>query len=407
MIKKDLVIKRYNEESIFNNSNSTILFGRRKVGKTFFIKENNRYDYYFFVTRSNSIFNQNNEELSFETFFELFKIISKTNVIAIDEFHRLPRIFLDYIHFNKPKKVILLTSTLWLATKMLEEKDSALVGIFNPINFSIISEIDIVKNLSNLHLNEIDVIENSVYLREPVLIEYYEKNIKTTVVNFLFNQKYYLKNLIGEIFSEEGRQFSKIYEGILLAISNGKNISGEIASFLFSKKLIEKDSPSLIQKNLEVLVNLGLIDKVEVYNKKKFYYKIVSPLFDLYFYLISKYDYVEQDIPKKYVEEIFKTKFPYHVEDFFNSLFSKLRGLKIVKIHNPEIDISLMKFKNLEIVGEVKWRDEFENKNDEIFHKLNEFDSKEKIVISKVNIKSSIEQKSLKDIIKECNEFNY
>lgn len=407
MIKKDLILKRYTEESIFNKSNSSIIFGRRKVGKTFFVKEQSNYDYYFFVTRANSIFNQNNEELSFDTFFELFKIISKDKIIAIDEFHRLPKVFLDYMHFNKPKKVILLTSTLWLATKMLEEKDSSIVGLFNPIKFSIISEIDIIKNLSKLNLNEIDLIENSVYLREPILIEYYEKNIETTVVNFLFNQKFYLKNLIGEIFNEEGRQFSKIYEGILLAISNGKNISGEIASFLFSKKLIEKDSPSLIQKNLEVLVNLGLIDKIEVYNKKKFYYKIVSPLFDLYFYLISKYDYVEQDISKKYVEEIFKVKFPHHIEDFFNSLFAKLMGLKIVKINNPEIDISLMKFKNLELIGEVKWRNEFKNKNDEISNKLNQFDSKEKILISKIDIKSALKQKKLKSIIKDCNGFKY
>ena len=407
MIKKDFIIKRYNEEKIFNKSNSSIIFGRRKVGKTFFVKEQSNYDYYFFVTRSNSIFNQNNEELSFETFFELFKVISKTHIIAIDEFHRLPKNFLDYIHFNKPKKVILLTSTLWLATKMLEERDSPLVGIFNPIKFSIVSEIDIIKNLSRLNLSNIDLIENSVYLREPVLIEYYDKNIEHTIINFLFNQKYYLKNLVGEIFSEEGRQFSKIYEGILLAISSGKNISGEIASFLFSKKLIDKDSPSLIQKNLEVLVNLGLIDKIEVYNKKKFFYKIVSPLFDLYFYLISKYDYVEQDIPKEYVKEIVKVKFPYHVEDFFNSLFSKLRGLKSVKINKPEVDIALMKFKKLELIGEVKWRNEFKNKEDEIYKKLDNFDSKEKIIISKSNIASEIKQIELSEIIEECLKYKY
>ncbi len=202
MIKRDLMLTRFNEKDIFEKSNSCIIFGRRKVGKTFFVREYSNCDYYFFVTNSNIIFDEKGEEMSFDTFFELYKILSKNNSIAIDEFHRLPPKFLGYMHFNKPKNVILLTSTLWLATRMLEEKDSSLVGIFNPIRFSLISEIDIIKNLSSLGLSSVDLIENSVYLREPILIEYYNVDIRTTVTDFLHNQKYYLENLISEIFSE-------------------------------------------------------------------------------------------------------------------------------------------------------------------------------------------------------------
>lgn len=407
MIRRDLMLTRFNEKDIFEKSNSCIIFGRRKVGKTFFVREYSNCDYYFFVTNSNIIFDEKGEEMSFDTFFELYKILSKNNSIAIDEFHRLPSKFLDYMHFNKPKNVILLTSTLWLATRMLEEKDSSLVGIFNPIRFSLISEIDIIKNLSSLGLSSVDLIENSVYLREPILIEYYNVDIRTTVTDFLHNQKYYLKNLISEIFSEEKRQYTKLYEGILLAISSGKIVSGEISSFLFSRKLLDKDSPSLIQKNLEVLVNLGLIEKIEVFNKKKFNYRIISPLLDLYFYLITKYDYVEQEIPKDFIGEIYDKKLPFHVEDFFNSLFSKLRGLKIVKINSPEIDIALVKFKKLELLGEVKWRNSYSNKEDGIYDVLSNFDSPQKIIISKCNVVSKIKQMDISEIVEEVNNFKY
>lgn len=392
---------RYHEEKIFNSTQLRLIFGRRKLGKTFFVQNSVTSDYYFFIGKSNMIFNQNKEKLTYEQFFEQYKLLSQKFHIVIDEFHRLPQEFLDYLHFEKPKQLTLLTSTLWLATKMLEEKDSSIVGIFTPIKFNLINEVDIIKNIGNkeYNLNEVDIIEHSVYLREPILVDFYSKNIKHTVTQFLYNQKYFLKNLIGEIFSEEGRQFSKLYEGILLAVSNGKVISGEIASELFSKKIIEKDNPSLIQKNLEVLVHLGLIEKISIYNKKKFYYKITSPLLDLYFYLISKYDYVEQQIDLRFIEEVYELKLPFHVEDFLAQLLAKLKHLQFTKIQNPEIDIALTKFKKLELVGEVKWRKDEKNKEDKIAQKLNEFNAKEKIVISKSEIKSKIMQLELKDII--------
>ncbi len=400
MIEK---IKRFNELEICKNANSILIYGRRKTGKTFFVKNYLRYDYYFFIGKGDNIFmeklTKKGTELNYESFFSLFKNIAQEKIIAIDEFHRLPQGFLDYLHYNKPKKIILLTSTLWLATNMLEKKDSSLLGIVNPVKFSITSEIDIIKNLTKLNLSEEDLFENCVYLREPILLEFYKKNISNTVTQFLYSQKYYLKNLIGEIFSEEQKSLSNIYEGILLSISAGKNISGEITSSLFSKKIIKKDNPGFIQKHLENLVKLGLIEKIQVFNKKKFYYLITSPLLDLHFYLCEKYDYVEQEIPISFIEEVVKIKMPIHIEIFFRNLFSKLYGLKIVKINNPEIDISLLKFKKLEFLAEVKWRNNFKNKNDEIFEKLSNFNVKEKYLISKKDIKSKIKTISLKKII--------
>ena len=66
-----------------------------------------------------------------------------------------------------------------------------------------------------------------------------------------------------------------------------------------------------------------------------------------------------------------------------------------------------MKFKKLELIGEVKWRNEFKNKEDEIYKKLDNFDSKEKIIISKSNIASEIKQIELSEIIEECLKYKY
>ena len=41
--------------------------------------------------------------------------------------------------------------------------------------------------------------------------------------------------MIGEIFTEEERYISAIYEGILRAVASGNTVSTEISSYLFSR----------------------------------------------------------------------------------------------------------------------------------------------------------------------------
>ncbi len=392
-------IRRNHEFKIANSPDSIMVFGRRKVGKTFFVRNFLDFDKYFFVGKNNVVFDENNDTLNYDSFFTVFKALAAEKVLVIDEFHRLPEYFLDYLHFKKPKKVILLTSTLWLASKLLETKDSPLTGIVTPVRFSIINEIDILNELSSYNLKETELFEAAIYLREPILLSKYKGNIRKTVSQFLYTNKYYLLGLIGEIFSEEQRQFSRIYEGILFAISLGKVGSGEISSYLFSKKLIKKDSPGLIQRYLLVLIHLGLIEKLSVFGKKRFYYHITSPLLDLFFYLNSKYDYLEQELPLNFIETVVNEKLPIHIEMFFSKLFSKLYGLKVVKIDKPEIDIALLRFNKLEFIAEVKWRNSFDNKNDKIFSKLSDFSCNKKFIVSKAPINSKIKQFSLKEIL--------
>ncbi|WP_231963862.1 hypothetical protein [Thermococcus chitonophagus] len=50
-------------------------------------------------------------------------------------------------------------------------------------------------------------------------------------------------------------------------------------------------------------------------------------------------------------------KLPLHVQYFVENLLSKVYGLRKTKIEEPklEVDIALLRFNRLEIVGEVKW----------------------------------------------------
>ncbi|MGC8576429.1 MAG: hypothetical protein ACP5M7_00260 [Thermoproteota archaeon] len=184
-------------------------------------------------------------------------------------------------------------------------------------------------------------------------------------------------SLVGEIFSEEERTYSRTYDAILKAIADGRQVSTEIASYLYSLKLIPTEDPSLVQPYLKILENIGLIEKEKIYGKNKYYYKHVSPVTDYYYYLDAKYGISEREIQPLQARKVLEEKIPHYVEQFMTKLLSKMMGFWAEKIveRDYEIDVALTDFKKLKAVAEIKWKKELTNKElmriEEKFEKYN------------------------------------
>ncbi len=375
-----VIIRRKTDlEKIKNLGDWVWICGRRKTGKTFFVKNFLDYDEYFFVNRDGSVL-RGMKRISYEAFREVFGEVIEDKKVVIDEIHRLPEDFFDYLHATKRGKLIGISSTLWLSKRLLG-RGSPLMGLFSLLIFGLIDENDVLNGLRKLNLDKRELVEAAIYAREPIVASAYKPKMRKWLASFLDANRLAIREIIGEIFTEEERELSLVYEGILRAISSGKNKSGEISSYLFSRGLIKKDNPGLIQRYLDTLVKIGLVEKVEVYKKKRFVYRSVSPLFDLHFYLDEKYSYVENPVPERFIREVIMEKLPYHVERFFEDLLSKKLGMKKVVIEEPEIDIALTRFKKLALVGEVKWGRRVTSKEiKKVANKLNLFNC-DKILI--------------------------
>ncbi len=91
---------------------------------------------------------------------------------------------------------------------------------------------------------------------------------------------------------------------------------------------------------------------------------------------------------------------------FFRDFLSKRYGLKPVKINKPEIDIALVKFNKLKLVGEVKWKNKI--KESDIKNTINKFEKFEceKIFITK-NIEDHQKEKLLENGIKVLTEKDF
>lgn len=335
-----------------------LVYGRRKTGKSFFVRNFIKWDKYFFIGRSGEIF-EGNDKISYDLFLrEVFHSLKNNKTVVVDEIQRLPQEFHDRLHnLGVVGNLVGVSSTLWIAKKLIGEK-SSLLGLFSEFRVDIIDEEDILKNMSKYVKKPRRLIELSTYLREPWLVPLWEKTKKRCLISMAANTKITIPALIGEIFSEEEKQLSSVYEGVLKAVADGKRVSGEITNYLFFLKLVPAQNPSLVHPYLSTLHRLGLLEKIKVFGKNKYYYYHTSPVVDLYYYLAEKYGFSERELPEKQVEDVLKEKIPVHVEQFFRNLLSKIFGMgrEMISKKDFEVDIALTKFKKLKMVGEIKWK---------------------------------------------------
>ncbi len=357
IIERPRLVKRINEARKW-----VMVYGRRKTGKSFIVENFIKWDDYFFVKRDRTIISKKgNKIINRETFLELMsRGLNEERTIVVDEFHRLGNDFFDFLHsMKKSGRLILISSTLYLSKKLFDSR-SPLLGFFAEVPVWSIDIEDSISALIKYHLDNKTLLEMGVILTEPIAIDYFEenKNPRSVFANIILNSAKTIPSLIGEIFAEEERSVSAVYEGILRAIANGDIVSGEITSYLFSRKLINKDDPSLIQQYLNNLVDFGVIKRIKVFGKNKFVYKHQSPLARIFYYSDEKYNISERNPTEEEIEAIVAEMMPKIIEDCVRELIARKRGLteSIVEASDYDVDAYLLKFKKPKIAVEVKWK---------------------------------------------------
>jgi len=374
-----VIVERHtDEEKLKNLPRNLLVYGRRKTGKTFLVKHVFRDSHYFFVKRDGGVFCEKLEEtLDYKSFIVILKRLFEENeLVVVDEFHRLPEDFLDLIHLKSPKNLILVTSTLHLVKKILGP-GSPLIGLFYEYRVDLIDERDILVNLKKYISDLKSLVEYSVYLREPILVRSFKKGI--SLFELIKGFKLTVPALLGEVFSEEEREFSAKYEGVLRAIASGKTKVTEIANCLYSRKLIKRNDHGLVSSFIDILCKIGLLDKIREFGGRRYYYYVSSPMVDLYYYLDEKYNFSERDLSEKY----FREKLPRHIEIFFRNMLAKIFNLVPVAVVKPyEVDIALAEFNRLKVVAEVKWRKSIDRSElKQVENKLYFFKNTRKILI--------------------------
>ena len=135
-----------------------------------------KWDDYFFIKRDRTILTGEGETISYDTFMIILKRgIKEGKTVVIDEFHRLPEEFLDFLHHTEKKgRIILVSSTLFLSKKLFSEH-SPILGLFAEMLVPILTLRDTLKALNKINIKPQEKLELGILLREPITIQFLTK----------------------------------------------------------------------------------------------------------------------------------------------------------------------------------------------------------------------------------------
>ncbi|MBM4248666.1 MAG: ATP-binding protein [Euryarchaeota archaeon] len=356
-----MIIERPSQARALGAGRWLLVYGRRKTGKSFLVERTLPFEDYFFVTSDRTILEKKRwQEYSYDSFKEILRRdLGSGKGVVVDEFHRLGEGFLDYLHaLPQSGRLTLVSSTLHTARLLLERR-SPLLGKFGEVRIPIIDLADALRAAAGRRCGPRELLERAIFLREPVTVNLLEEGDPVAAASML---KLTVPALMGEIFAEEDRKISAVYEGAIRAVAAGRCTSAEVSSHLFSRGLINRNDPSLVQQYLENLQRFGILHKLPVWGRNRHVYRHVSPLTRIFYYLDEKYGAAERDIPPAQMERYLAELMPRIVEDSVRELLGARLGMR-VHLHEAadfEVDGIFATFRKPELALAVKWRSRLE-----------------------------------------------
>ena len=336
-----------------------IIYGRRKVGKTFLVKNSLAPDIYVMVKRGGGFYLEGAPFKtldSYEQFIQfIFSWVEERKTVAIDEFQRLPQDFLDTLQTITGDGRIILTGSSFHIIREVISPRSPILGLFSDLKLSLISPLDIFRGLSE-HMDNTTALEMSPYLRDPWTIPYYASD-DTGLEDILRISRGAIRALIGEVFLEEEKKLSHVYEGIIRALCLRKWKLGEIADLLYSRKIIDKPDAHLIRPYFNIMEEMDLVRKIPIHGKNEFMYTLKSPIMELGFMLDERYNFFQQDISDRAIRDELANRIPHQIEQFCGELFSQVYDGRFEYFYSRDFDIDFVITRGNRVLasGEVKW----------------------------------------------------
>lgn len=354
-----LIVPRAEAELAKRAGANRLIYGRRKTGKTFIVRNFLRPDVYALVKRGGGV-NLEGAPLpsvdSHRQFMDLLQsLLNDGKTVAVDEFQRLPQDFLDAVQALNPRGNLILTGSSLRIVKDIISPRSPILGLFAEIRVSLINPAEILNSLIK-ETDPLTAFALSPYLRDPWAIQYF-RGAKTSVPDILAVSREAIRALVGEVFLEEERTLTMVYEGILRSLATGKWRLGEVADLLHSRGLIDRPGQNLIRPYFNSMEEMDLVHRVPVYGKNEHRYLIKSPLMELGFRLDERHNFFSQEIPGARLAEAFQESMPFHIERFCGELFAQAYGGVYEYFYSRDFDIDFIVTAGGKVLasGEVKW----------------------------------------------------
>ncbi|RLI91743.1 MAG: ATP-binding protein [Candidatus Altiarchaeales archaeon] len=361
-----------------------LLYGRRKTGKTYLLRNLYHPDVYILVKRDGSIWSEDITVDMTTISDKIRNLLDQNKIVVIDEFQRLSESILEEIVLSHPRgKLILSGSSLRVVHKIFSPS-STLLGFFSPLKLSLIPPRDIITSLSKKFNPEL-TIELSTFLRDPWLIPFYSnEKIERFLYRITTNLQATIISLIGEIFTEEEREITNVYEALLSLIGSGVFKNKELASILYSRNVISEPSSSHINQYIKNMEEMDLIEGCRLYGSKMRFNRLKSPIMNIYYYLDDRYNISERYAGFNEVKPTLNKLINLEIQNFCADIFAEFYNGRKEYFLSPdkEIDFIITKRNKPVCVGEVKWGEVKENDVKKFEKNVREFNC-DKVLVGK------------------------
>ena len=398
------IIYRDESDEIKKLNGWILIYGRRKVGKTFLIKNFLDYDVFFRVNRDGSILAEKFVISTINNMDDFSKAVSELLLadkkVVIDEFQRLPESVIERISVLHPEGKVILSGSSMRVIKKLFGNKSPLLGLAMQYRLGLIKPNNILRELSK-KMDAMLAIELAPYLADAWTIPFYakESDSEKVIYDLLKYSKFTVPSLVGEIFTEEEREFTKVYEAILRLIGAGELDYKNIASILAGRKMIERADSSLIIPYIKNMEGMGLVDSLPIFSSKKKMYRLSSPMMEAFFYLADRYGFEDREVSFEEAMPAIEKLRNFAVQNFIGDLFaSAYHGKKEYYVTpSKELDFIITVRNKAVIIGDVKWG-KYDSDDLKKFVEKTTFIKAEKIFITKNKNEIKIDNVKIMDL---------
>jgi len=357
-----LIIERSEIREIEDQPGWILLYGRRKVGKTFMLRNFIKHDVLVSVRRDRISYATGlpmSRVTSSETLIDLIgPVLKDGGTVIVDEFQRLPDSFLDEVAtFHPEGRLILSGSSLAVVSRVLGV-GSPMLGLTSVHHLRLVRPTDVLSSL--VDRSPETAVPFAAYLRDPWLVPMQEgrRSLEPFLHSVMASSRMAVPALIGEVFTESDRSLSQVYEGVIRALGARLWKPGDIAGRLHESGLVSSGGSPQVLQYLANLADMGLVDRVGILGKKRLKaYRLASNVMDTFYYLADKHMIDEEDRSLKDIKENLQRSVSRAIERFVGELFSQLSDGQVEYSFEPEIDFVITRGRKRSptVAGEVHW----------------------------------------------------
>ncbi len=254
-----------------------LVYGRRKTGKTWLLRRCIEWSLYATVAHSGKCVIDDGSGPSIVWMDDCMRriagLLKRGGIVVLDEFQRLPLEYWDLLstlHWESEGVLVACGSSMSIASRVFN-RGSPLLGMFQAFHIDVAAVEDTIASLHKAGLGDRESVLWAPLARDPWILSHITPGGDPwrVLAGAASTLAPVARGLVGEVFAEEERSMTRVYDTVLQLLAEGVWRASDIAHILYNTGLSTTSSPGAATGILSVLESIGLVEGVPLWKTRK------------------------------------------------------------------------------------------------------------------------------------------